>query len=117
MYNNTTMEVSATWERFQYAAYPKELREEAVRMITEGGLKAPEVARRLSIPKSTISYWVRAEREGVLSRVGRQVKPFTEEQMELSNLKREVAELRMERDFLRKAAAYFAKEPQSGTRS
>jgi transposase len=104
-------------ERIPNAVYTKELREEAVKMITEGGLKAPEVARRLSIPKSTITYWVRADREDALSRVGRQVKPMSEEQMEVARLKREVAELKMERDFLKKAAAYFAKEPQSGTRS
>jgi transposase-like protein len=58
-------------ERIPNAVYTKELREEAVKMITEGGLKAPEVARRLSIPKSTITYWVRAAREGTLSRVGK----------------------------------------------
>jgi transposase len=104
-------------ERIPTAVYTKELREEAVKMITEGGLKVPEVARRLSIPKSTISYWVRADREGALSRIGRQVKPITEEQIEVARLKRDVAELKMERDFLKKAAAYFAKEPQSGTRS
>ena len=104
-------------ERIPKAVYTRELREEAVKMITEGGMKAPEVARRLSIPKSTITYWVRAEKEGTLSRVGSQAKPLTEEQMEVARLKREVAELKMERDFLKKAAAYFAKEPQSGTRS
>jgi len=104
-------------ERIPKAVYSRELREEAVKMITEGGMKAPEVAKRLSIPKSTISYWVRAEREGVLSRVGSQAKTLTEEQMEVARLKREVAELKMERDFLTKAAAYFAKGPQSGTRS
>jgi transposase len=110
-------------ERIPNAVYTKELREETVKMIKEDGLKAPEVARRLSIPKSTITYWVRADREGALSKVGRQVKPVTEEKVEVSRLKREVAELKMERDFLRKAAAYlcplgcFAKEPQSGTRS
>jgi transposase len=37
--------------------------------------------------------------------------------MELAKVKRELAQVKMERDFLRKAAAYFAKEPQSGTRS
>ena len=104
-------------ERIPNAVYTKELRQEAVKMITEGGLKAPEVARRLSIPKSTITYWVRAHREGSLANVGRQTKPVSEEEMEVARLKREVAELRMERDFLKKAAAYFAKEPQSGTRS
>ena len=76
-------------ERIPNAVYTKELREEAVKMITEGGLKAPEVARRLSIPKSTITYWVRADREGALSRVGRQVKPTSEEQREVARLKRE----------------------------
>jgi len=104
-------------ERIPKAVYSRELREEAVKMITEGGMKVPEVAVRLSIPKSTITYWVRAEREGTLSRVGSQAKPLTEEQIEVARLKREVAELKMERDFLTKAAAYFAKGPQSGTRS
>ena len=104
-------------ERIPRAVYSRELREEAVKMITEGGMKGPEVAKRLSIPKSTITYWVRAEREGTLSRVGSNAKLLTEEQMEVARLKREVAELKMERDFLTKAAAYFAKGPQSGTRS
>ena len=110
-------------ERIPNAVYTKELREEAVRMITEGGLKAPEVARRLSIPKSTITYWVRAEKKGKLSDVGSSKKVITETEMELLSLKRELAQVKMERDFLKKAAAYlcplgcFAKEPQSGTRS
>jgi transposase len=98
-------------ERIPNAVYTKELRGEAVKLVKESGLSIPEVGRRLSIPKSTISYWVRADKEGSLSRVGRQAKPATEEQVEVARLKREVAELKMERDFLRKAAAYFAKEP------
>ncbi len=103
-------------ERIPNAVYTKELREEAVKMITEGGLKAPEVALRLSIPKSTITYWVRAERQGKLSNVGSSKKVLIETEMELSNLKRELAQVRMERDFLKKAATYFAKESQPGTR-
>ena len=62
-------------ERIPNAVYTKEFHEEAVRMITEDGLKAPEVARRLSIPKSTITYWVRVAKEGTLARVGCQGKP------------------------------------------
>jgi transposase len=104
-------------KRIPRAVYSKELREEAVKMITEGGMKIPEVGERLSIPKSTITYWVRAEKEGTLSRVGNQTRLLTEEQIEVARLKREVAELKMERDFLTKAAAYFAKGPQSGPRS
>ena len=102
-------------ERIPNAVYTKEFREEAVRMITESGLTVPEVARRLSIPKSTISYWVRAYRKGSLATT--RTKSLTAEEMELARLKRELAEVKMERDFLKKAAAYFAKEPKSGTRS
>jgi transposase len=49
--------------------------------------------------------------------VGKQRRPITEEEMEISRLKRELAELKMERDILKKAAAYFAKESLPGTRS
>ena len=43
--------------------------------------------------------------------------PVTEEEMEIARLKRENAELRMERDILKNATAYFAKESLKGTRS
>jgi hypothetical protein len=65
----------------------KELREEAVKMITEGGMRALEVAQGLSIPKSTITYLVRTGREGTLSRVGSQAKPLTDEQAEVAGLR------------------------------
>ncbi len=44
--------------RIPQGVYTKELKEEAVKMVTEGGLSVPEVGRRLSIAKSTIAYWV-----------------------------------------------------------
>jgi transposase-like protein len=103
-------------ERIPNAVYTKELREEAVKLVKEQGLTIPDVGRRLSIPKSTISYWIREERKGKLSSVGNSRKSLTETEMELAKVKRELAQVKMERDFLRKAAAYFAKEPQSGTR-
>jgi transposase len=49
-------------ERIPKGIYTKEFKEEAVKMVTEGGLGIPEVGRRLSIAKSTIAYWVRAEK-------------------------------------------------------
>jgi transposase len=70
-------------ERIPNAVYTKEFREEAVMMVTEGGLTVPEVARRLSIPKSTISYWVRVKRRGTLSSVGGQAKHLTDEEREI----------------------------------
>jgi len=104
-------------ERIPNAVYTKELRAEAVKLVTEQGLTIPDVGRRLSIPKSTISYWVREEKKGKLSSVGSSKKSLTETEMELAKVRRELAQVKMERDFLRKAAAYFAKESQSGTRS
>ena len=104
-------------EKIPNAVYTKELREEAVKLVKESGLSLPEVGRRLSIPPSTIRYWVAKNRKGTLSEVGKQQKPRSEVKMELLRLKRELAEARMERDLLKKAAAYFAKESQRGTRS
>jgi transposase-like protein len=104
-------------EKIPNAVYTKEFREEAVRMVLEHNLSAYEVAHNLSIPKSTITYWVREARKGKLSLVGNTKKALSETEMELAKVKRELAQVKMERDFLRKAAAYFAKEPQSGKRS
>ena len=104
-------------ERIPRRIYTKELREEAVKLVVEGGLKIPEVGRRLEIAPSTLRYWVTVEREGKLSDVGRRQKPLTEVEMELARVKRELAITKMERDILKKAAAYFAKESLPGTRS
>ena len=103
-------------ERIPRAIYTKELREEAVKLVTEGGVSIPEVGRRLSIAPSTLRYWVQANREGKLKEVGKHQKPLSEMEMELVRVKRELAEVKMERDLLKKAAAYFAKESVPGTR-
>ena len=89
-------------ERIPRAIYTKELREEAVKLVTEGGFSIPEVGRRLSVSPSTIRYWVKANREGKLKEVGKQQRPLTEVEMELARVKRELAEARMERDILKK---------------
>jgi len=103
-------------ERIPNGRYTKEFREEAVKLITEGGLKIPEVGRRLSLAPSTIAYWVKAHKAGKLREVGKTHKPLTEIEMELARTKRELAEVKMERDILKKATAYFAKESLPGTR-
>ena len=104
-------------ERIPRAIFTRELREEAVKLVTEGGLNIPGEGRRLSVAASTIRYWVKANREGKLKDVGKQQRPLTEIEMELARVKRELAEVRMERDILKKATAYFAKESLPGTRS
>ena len=103
-------------EKVPYSKYTKELRLEAVRLVTEGGESAREVAMRLSLPKSTLESWLRAFKAGKLERIGANHRPLTEVEMELARAKRELAIVRMERDILKKAAAYFAKESLHGTR-
>ena len=64
-------------ERVPRVVYAKEFKEETVKMVTEAGLSAPEVARRVSVSTSSIRYWVKQAEEGKLSRGGKQ-KPVTE---------------------------------------
>jgi transposase len=113
---NITTEVS-DMKRVLYGVYSKEFREEAVKLVVESGLSIPEVGRRLSIPPSTVDNWVKRQKAGTLSSVGDHQKAPTEAETELGRLKRELADVTMERDLLKKAAAYFAKESQRGTRS
>ena len=96
--------------------YSKELREEAVKMVLEEKLSVPEAARRLSLPPSTLTNWIKAYKEGKLGDIGKTYRPLTEIEMELAKVKKENANLRMECDILKKAAAYFAKESLPGTR-
>ena len=104
-------------ERISKGIHTKELRKKAVKLVTEGGLTVPEAGRRLSIAPSAIRYWVKAGGEGRLQKVGMQQRPLTEVEMELARVKRELAITKMEHDFLKKAAAYFARESLSGMRS
>jgi transposase len=96
--------------------YTKEFREEAVKMVMDGGISLPEAARSLSLPPSTLGNWVKAHKAGKLKDIGKNYRQLTEIEMELSRTKKELAEVKMERDILKKAAAYFAKESLPGTR-
>jgi len=96
--------------------YTKEFREEAVKLVTEEGLSWAEAARRLSLPTSTLGNWVKACKAGKLGDIGKTYRLLTEVEMELAKVKKENVELKMERDILKKAAAYFARESLPGTR-
>ena len=96
--------------------YTKEFRQEAVKLVMEEGLSWGEAARRLSLPTSTLANWVKAAKAGKLGEVGKNYRLLTEVEMELARTKKELAIVKMERDILKKAAAYFAKESLPGTR-
>ena len=97
-------------ERIPNGRYTKEFREEAVKLVVEDGLSVQEASRRLDLPKSTIFNWIRSARAGKLGEIGKQQRQLSEAELELARLKRELAKVRMERDILKKAAAYFARE-------
>ena len=103
-------------ERIPKGKFTREFREEAVRMIFEDKLSIPEVGRKLELPPSTIRYWVKAHQSGKLGEVGKGQREMTALERELYETKRELARVKMERDILKKATAYFAKESLHGTR-
>ena len=99
-------------QKVPYGKYSKEFREEAVKLVIDEGLSVPETSRRLSLPKSTLENWIRKYREGTLGDVGKDQRQLSETERELARVKRELIQTKMERDLLKKAAAYFAKESQ-----
>jgi len=96
--------------------YTREFRQEAVKLVMEEKLSLPEAGHRLSLPPSTLGYWVKIYKAGKLGDIGKMYRPLTEVEMELARTKKELAEVKMERDILKKATAYFARESLSGTR-
>ena len=96
--------------------YTKEFRQEAVKLVRDEKLSFLETARRLSLPPSTIANWVKAHKAGKLGDIGKTQRPLTEIEMELARTKKQLVEVKMERDILKKAAAYFARESLPGTR-
>jgi transposase len=85
-------------ERIPYGKYTKEFRVEAVKLVVEGGLSIPEAERRLSLAPSTLGNWVRAYKAGKLAEVGKTQWPLSDREIEIARLKRELAEVKMERD-------------------
>jgi transposase len=91
--------------------YDKQFKEEAVRLVTEGGRKVTDVARSLGIHENLLRTWKRKHKEDPLgSFPGKgHVKPQEEE---LSRLQRENANLKEDREILKKALAIFSKHPK-----
>jgi transposase len=86
--------------------YAPEFRTEAVRLVKDSGKSMFQIARDLGISYETLRKWVhQAETDG-----GAREGLTTEERQELQRLRRENWVLREEREILKKAAAFFAKE-------
>lgn len=89
--------------------YPPEFRHEAVELVKTSGRARIEIARSLGICDSTLSNWIQADRVAEARAADPNALSETEP-AELKALRKENAELRMDREILRKAAAYFARE-------
>jgi transposase len=89
-------------------SYTREFKIEAVRMTTEGGVSVAQAARDLEINENTLHNWRRQFRQwGAAPNAGKEALSQAEE---IQRLRKELARVREERDFLKKAAVWLARE-------
>lgn len=89
--------------------FSREFKLEAVRLVTERGVAVAQAAKDLDVHENVLRKWVRELREEPQEAVPGNGKQKAQD-AEIARLRKEVAKLKMERDILKKAAAYFAKE-------
>jgi transposase len=88
-------------------SFTEEFKAGAVRLVLDEGKTVSQVGRDLDVAQSVIGNWVKQARA---DRSDGKTGLTTEERAELARLRREVKDLRLQRDILKKAAAFFAKE-------
>ena len=89
--------------------YTKEFKLDAIRLVTEHGYSRSEAARNLGINANMLGRWVQ-EYKAEETQAFRGNGKLTAEQEELRRLRSENKQLKLEREILKKAAAFFAKE-------
>ena len=98
--------------------YTPEFRAEAVKLVLEQGLSLEAAAQRLSVPKGTLANWVKAAKRGSTGSTSAPgSRSVADLEAENAKLRRELAVERMEKEVLKKATAYFARESLPGTRN
>ena len=90
--------------------YTAEFRDSAVRQVIEGARPISAVARSLEMSNKTLTNWVCRARAGQELVKRAPARPVTELEAEVSRLRQENARLKVDKEILKKAAAYFAKE-------
>jgi transposase len=102
-----TREKPHTKNRRPRRSFTDEYKAGAVRLVLDEGKTVAQAARDLGLTASALGLWVKHARA---DRSNGKTGLTTEERAELARLKKENRELRLEREILRKAAAFFAKE-------
>ncbi len=92
-------------QKRSYKQYPKEFKEEAVALVLDQGYSVAEAAKSLGVATNLLYRW--KDQQGQLSTNQGLAE---NEQTELQRLRKENKELRMEKEILKKASAFFAKE-------
>lgn len=93
------------------ARYSGEFKRDAVALVESSGRRIPSVARELGVNPESLRQWVQRSRAAAgASGAGGEGPMTAAEREELRRLRRQVCELELEKEILRKAAAYFAKE-------
>jgi transposase len=89
--------------------YTPEFKDEAVRQVVERGYAVAEVAERLGVSAHSLYKWVKAVTP---KKEERQSQELIEAKSEILKLRAQLQRTKEERDILKKAAAYFAREPE-----
>lgn len=88
-----------------YQRYTAEFKAAAVRMVLEQGVSAREASANLGVRHTTLLFWIKQHRRGEgPARVQEDMR------QQIKRMQAEIDQLRMERDILKKAAAYFAQD-------
>lgn len=91
--------------------YTLEFKQDAAKLVNEKGYTHKQAADNLGVSLGAIGRWVRAEKGPTVSATKKNILNLTD-QSELTRLRKEVEQLRMEREILKKAAVFFAQELQ-----
>ena len=90
--------------------YTAEFRDAAIKQVSAGGRTMTAVARSLEMSNKTLANWVYRARKGQALVKRQPAQPVTDLEAQVSQLKQENTRLKLEKEILKKAAAYFAKE-------
>ena len=90
--------------------YTDEFKRDAVQLVRSSGRSINDVARELGLCHETLRNWVRGRQRHATSNGPADGLSVADKDAELARLRVQVAELRVEKEILRKAAAYFARE-------
>jgi transposase len=91
-------------------AFSAEFKRDAVQLLKRPGVSVVKVAQEMEIDQSVLRRWVQQFEDGAWEKApGKELK--SAQTQELEKLRRELNRVKMERDILKKALAYFAKEP------